>query len=169
MSAPEPFSVNVPVAASYVPPPGTPTAPMSCCCHGDGGGVVSHAPVVALQVWPAPQVEVPTHAPLLQTSLVHAMPSSQGPVLFVKTQPVDGLQVSVVHTLPSLQTSAVPGVHAPFWQVSAPLQTLPSLQDVPFWRKPFAGHAADDPEHDSATSHDPVDPRHTVPALANWH
>jgi hypothetical protein len=42
------------------------------------------------------------------------------------------LQLSVVHTLPSLQTSAVPAVHAPLWHVSIPLQTLLSAQEVPF-------------------------------------
>jgi hypothetical protein len=34
--------------------------------------------------------------------------------------------------LPSLQLSAVPAVHVPPWQVSPPLQTLPSLHEVPF-------------------------------------
>src|SRR4029453_4496645 len=169
MSAPEPCSVNVPVAPSYVPPPGTPTVPMSCCCHGDGSGSVSHSPVVGLQVCPGVQVDVPTQAPLLQTSLVQATPSLQGAVLFVNTQPVVGLQVSLVQTLPSLQTGAGRALHDPFWHVSAPLQTFPSLHDVPFATNPFAGHAADDPEHVSATSHAPVEPRQTVAALANWH
>src|SRR5262245_24100421 len=102
MSAPEPCSVKVPVAAAYVPLPGTPPGPMSCCCHGDGRAGVSHAPVVGLQVWPDEHVDVPTQAPLLHTSLVQAIPSLHGPVLLVKTQPVAGLHVSVVHTLLSL-------------------------------------------------------------------
>src|SRR5262245_27253821 len=169
MSAPEPCSVKVPVTPSYVPPPGTPTGPMSCCCHGDGRGAVSHSPVVGLQVWPAEHVDVLTQAPLLHTSLVHAIPSLHGPVLLVNTQPVAGLHVSVVHTLLSLQTSAVPAVQVPFWHVSAPLQRFPSLHDVPFATRPFAGHAADDPEQVSARSHAPTAARQTVPALANWH
>jgi hypothetical protein len=49
------------------------------------------------------------HVPPLQTSpVVQAFPSSQAAVLLVKTQPVDGLHVSVVHTLLSLQTTGVP-------------------------------------------------------------
>jgi hypothetical protein len=47
-------------------------------------------------------------------------------------QPATGLHVSVVHGLPSLHVSGVPAVQVPPWQVSAPLQTLPSPQPVPF-------------------------------------
>jgi hypothetical protein len=50
----------------------------------------------------------------------------------VAVHPVEGLQLSVVHTFPSLQTSAVPAAHTPAWQVSAPLQTFPSEHAVPF-------------------------------------
>jgi hypothetical protein len=39
--------------------------------------------------------------------------------------------VFVVQALLSLQTRAVPARHVPYWHVSDPLQTLPSLQDVP--------------------------------------
>ena len=60
-------------------------------------------------------------------------------------------------------------MQAPAWQVSAPLQALPSVHDVPFAAKPFAGQAADDPEHVSATSQAPAAPRQTVAAFANWH
>jgi hypothetical protein len=49
----------------------------------------------------------------------------------VKTQPEAGLQESFVQTFESLQVRGVPAVHAPLWQVSAPLQALPSLQAVP--------------------------------------
>jgi hypothetical protein len=52
----------------------------------------------------------------------------------VVVQPDAGLQPSVVHTLPSLQVSGVPAVHTPLWQVSAPLQALPSGHAVPFAR-----------------------------------
>jgi hypothetical protein len=53
------------------------------------------------------------------------------------------MQLSVVHTLLSLQLGAVPAVQAPVWQVSAPLQALPSVHEVPlatltFWQ-PVAG------------------------------
>jgi hypothetical protein len=58
-------------------------------------------------------------------------------------QPKTGSQLSVVHTLESLQLSAVPVVHVPLWHVSAPLHTFPSAHDVPlstamFWQ-PAAG------------------------------
>jgi hypothetical protein len=47
-------------------------------------------------------------------------------------QPNIGLQASVVQTFASLQLRAVPAVHVPPWQLSAPLHTLPSRQGVPF-------------------------------------
>jgi hypothetical protein len=56
------------------------------------------------------------------------MPSTTGVVV----QPKTGSQLSVVHTLPSSQSSGVPGVHTPAWQVSPPLHTLASLHEVPF-------------------------------------
>jgi hypothetical protein len=72
------------------------------------------------------------HAPPPHTSLVQALPSSaQGAVLLVKTQPLVGLQLSAVQPLLSLQVSGVPALQLPAWQVSAPLQALPSLQAVP--------------------------------------
>ena len=40
--------------------------------------------------------------------MVQALPSVQGAVLFVCTQPVDGLQVSSVQTLPSSQLGGAP-------------------------------------------------------------
>ena len=43
-----------------------------------------------------------------------------------------GSQLSAVQTLASLQSSGVPAVQMPAWQVSSPLQTSPSAQDVPF-------------------------------------
>ena len=49
----------------------------------------------------------------------------------VLAQPVVALQVSVVQTLPSLQLRAEPAVQVPPWQVSAPLQALPSGHAVP--------------------------------------
>ena len=58
----------------------------------------------------------------------HAVPLATG----VCKQPKTGSQVSVVHTLLSLQLSAVPAVHTPAWQVSAPLHTFPSAHEVPF-------------------------------------
>jgi len=58
------------------------------------------------------------------------LPSLQGAVLLVKTHPVAGLQVSVVHTLLSLQMMPVPA-HTPAVHTSPLVQALPSLQTVP--------------------------------------
>jgi hypothetical protein len=72
---------------------------------------------------PAWHVSAPLHA----LPSLHAVPFATGAV----TQPVAASQESVVHGLPSLQTSAVPCEQKPDWQVSAPLHALPSLQAVP--------------------------------------
>ena len=103
---------------------------------------------VAVQPLAATQLSVVQALPSLQTS---AVPAAQVPfwqvsvplqtlasahdvpfVTGVVVQPVAGLQPSVVQALPSSQSSAVPAVQTPAWQVSAPLQTLPSAHAVPF-------------------------------------
>ena len=79
----------------------------------------------------APRVQVPlwqVSAPLQRLPSLHDVPLATGAVW----QPVAGLQVSVVQGLPSLQVSGVPAVQVPPWQVSAPLQRLPSVHEVPF-------------------------------------
>src|SRR2546427_499501 len=58
--------------------------------------------------------------------VVHALPSSHAFVLFLKTQPVAGSQVSVVQTLLSLQTAGAPGWQMPPPQVSPDVQGFPS-------------------------------------------
>jgi hypothetical protein len=76
-----------------------------------------------------------------QVSLpLHTLPSGHGvpPGTVTKAQPLAGLQPSVVQALPSLQTSGVPPLHVPLWQLSAPLQALPSRQGVPLARGAFA-------------------------------
>jgi hypothetical protein len=50
----------------------------------------------------------------------------------VWVHPATGSQESVVQALPSLQLSGVPGVQSPFWQVSAPSQTVALAHEVPF-------------------------------------
>ena len=60
---------------------------------------------------------------------MQALPSLQEAALLVKTQPEAGLQVSVVQTLLSLQTTVVP-VQAPPTQASPVVQALPSLQEA---------------------------------------
>jgi len=81
---------------------------------------LSAVPAVHDPLW---QVSVPLHT----LASAHEVPFSTG----VFAQPVAGLQLSVVHTLPSLQLSAVPAVHVPLWQVSVPLHTLPSVHGEP--------------------------------------
>ena len=73
----------------------------------------------AVPAWQLP----PPHA----SPVVHALPSSHGLVLLVKTQPVAGLQVSVVQALLSSQTTGAPGTQAPPPQMSPVVQALPSL------------------------------------------
>jgi hypothetical protein len=85
----------------------------------------------SLQTSGLPAVQLPfwqVSAPLQRLESAHDVPFVTGVVV----QPVAGLQPSVVHTLPSLQTIAVPAVQTPAWQVSAPLHRLPSGQAVPF-------------------------------------
>jgi hypothetical protein len=48
------------------------------------------------------------------------------------SQPSTGSQTSFVQGLPSSQLGGVPGAQTPAWQVSIPLQTVPSSHDVPF-------------------------------------
>lgn len=68
------------------------------------------------------------HLPALQASpLVQPLPSSQGAVLLVKTQPLTALQLSVVQGLPSLHGILAPAMQMPLLQLSPPVQTLPSL------------------------------------------
>jgi hypothetical protein len=85
----------------------------------------------SLQLRVAPGAQRPlwqVSAPLHTLLSVHDVPFRTG----VVEQPKAGTQLSVVQMLPSLQTSGVPAVHTPVWQVSAPLQTFPSAHGVPF-------------------------------------
>lgn len=90
----------------------------------------------------APGVHTPdwhVSAPLHWLSSGQAVPFAAGPW----TTPDEGSHESAVHGLPSSTGSGVPGVHVPDWQVSVPLQTLPSVQFVPFetttWVTPVTG------------------------------
>jgi hypothetical protein len=82
------------------------------------------------------------HVPPPHTSpLVQAFPSSQGAELFVNTQPVAGLQLSLVQTLLSLQTTGVPAWQVPPPQVSPVVHAFPSSQAAALfvWTQPVAG------------------------------
>ena len=71
---------------------------------------------------------LPLHAPAPQTSpVVHALLSLHARLLTAKTQPVPGLQLSVVHRLLSLHVMPVPA-HAFAAQMSPLVQALPSSQ-----------------------------------------
>jgi len=91
-------------------------------------GPLSHSPVPVLQVCPPGQLLVPAQTPPPHTSLlVQATPSSHDEVLLAFWQPEAGTQVSVVHTLPSLQLGAAPPTQVPPAQVSLVVQALPSV------------------------------------------
>jgi hypothetical protein len=73
--------------------------------------------------------------------MVHTLPSVHGapPPIPAYTQPVVALQPSLVQALLSLQTTGVP-THCPAEQLSAVVQTLPSVQLPPttatYWQMP---------------------------------
>jgi hypothetical protein len=72
---------------------------------------------------------------------VQELPSSQGAVLFVWTQPVAGLHESSVHGLLSLQETAAPAWHVPPEQASPLVHAFPSSQAAVLfvWTHPVAG------------------------------
>src|SRR2546428_10148826 len=106
-------------------------------------------PVAGLQVssvQPLPSSQLiagpPTQPPLLQVSLVvQAFPSLQGAVLAVWTQPVLGLQVSSVQTLPSSQLGARPLTQTPPLHRSLRVQAFASSHDAAsfVWTHPAVG------------------------------
>jgi hypothetical protein len=84
----------------------------------------------------------PTHVPPAHASpVVHALPSLQGAVLGVLTQPVAGAQVSVVQGLVSAQLGGVPPTHVPPAHASPVVHALPSLQaaELGVCTQPVAG------------------------------
>jgi hypothetical protein len=86
-------------------------------------------------------------APALQLPPWHASPevqellSLQGKLLFVKTQPVAGAQLSLVQMFPSLQVMGAPGVHTPATHASPLVHALPSEQGscAGMYVQPLAG------------------------------
>src|SRR5437762_194631 len=93
-------------------------------------------PVVGLQLSSVQRLPLsqfgavpPTHWPPLQASLVvQALPSLQGRVLLLCTQPLAGSQLWSVQRLPSSQLGAGPPAQRPSLQVSLVVQALPSVQ-----------------------------------------
>jgi hypothetical protein len=105
-----------------------------------------------LQLSAEPALQVPdwqVSAPLQVLPSEQEVPLATGPLV----QPVAGSQASAVQALLSLQLSAAPAIHVPAWQVSAPLQALPSEQEFP---SAFGG-----------LEQTPVDGLH-VPATWHW-
>ena len=83
----------------------------------------------------------PAHVPFAQVSpVVHAFASSQAALLLVFTQPVAGLQESLVQRLPSLQSGAAPLTHVPASQVSPTVHAFPSShgETLSTWTQPVA-------------------------------
>jgi hypothetical protein len=67
------------------------------------------------------------HAPPLHVSaVVQALPSSHGFVFAVVVHPLEGLQPSSVHGLPSLHCRLAPALHTPPPHTSPDVQALPS-------------------------------------------
>src|SRR5207249_1046767 len=98
----------------------------------------------SVQALPSSQLGAgpPTQWNRAQVSLVvQALPSLHGAVLLVWTQPVAGLQLSSVQTLPSSQLGAGPPTHWNRKQMSLVVQALPSLQGEVFgeWMQPNSG------------------------------
>jgi hypothetical protein len=95
-------------------------------------------PLLSSQITGAPGWQLP---PPQVSPNVQALPSSQALVLFVKTQPELGLQVSVVQPFPSLHTSGVPGWQLPPPHVSPVVHALPSLHEAVLltYEQPVAG------------------------------
>src|SRR2546428_410187 len=126
------------VPGLQVPPPHTSWPLQAVLSSQEAVLFVWKQPVCALQassVQTLPSLQSsgapPTQAPALQVSpVVQALPSSQEAVLFVKTHPVAGAQLSSVQTFWSLQTSAGPPWQVPPPQVSFVEQALPSLQEA---------------------------------------
>jgi hypothetical protein len=70
--------------------------------------------------------------PLHVSPTVHALPSSHALLAFVFTQPSVGLQLSIVHGLPSSQLTAGPPAHVPPLQRSPDVHWSSSLHDTVF-------------------------------------
>jgi hypothetical protein len=91
--------------------------------------------LLSLQFGAGPPLQVP---PPHVSFVVQAFPSLHGAVLFVWTQPVDGLQESSVQGLLSLQSGATPPWHVPPPHVSFVVHAFPSLHGAVLgvWTQP---------------------------------
>ncbi len=118
-------------------------------------------PFASSQFGALPGLQVP---PAQLSPTVHALPSLQVAVLLVYVQPEAGAQASFVQPLPSLQTTAAPGWHAPPAQTSLLVHALPSLQATVLGvnTQPLSGaHASE--VHTLSSSHTSAAPGTHVP------
>ena len=124
--------------------PSSQSADVSVCWQPEPGRHESavHASPSSQFVGP-PDVQPP---PLQASPVVQALPSSQGLVLFVCTQPVPESHESSVHALVSSQPSAGPPWHEPPLQASFVVQASPSSHDAELWSWP----QAPEPSHSSS-------------------
>ncbi len=83
----------------------------------------------SLQTFSDPALQTP---PAQTSCSVHGLPSSHGAVLATDLQPSTGSQLSVVQSLPSLQSVALPPAQLPPAHASSLVQGLPSLQGALF-------------------------------------
>ena len=96
------------------------------CAHPEAGLQLSSVHgLPSLQFAGAPAWQIP---PVHVSPVVQAFPSLQGAELFACAQPVEVLQLSSVHGLPSLQFGGAPPWQTPAVHVSPVVQAFPSLQ-----------------------------------------
>ncbi len=82
--------------------------------------------LLSLHAWPGPDTQVP---PPQTSGVVQSLPSEQGSVLLLLTQPLPALHESLVHRLLSSQFSAVPGTQLPPEQASPSVHALLSVHE----------------------------------------
>jgi hypothetical protein len=128
-------SQTAPVPETHAPPeqaspvvqafPSSQTAVLLTCSHTPVVGLQASSVhgLLSLQVTAVPPTQVP---PEQASPTVQAFPSLHVAVLLTCSHPVDGLQLSSVHGLLSLQVTPVPGTHAPAEQASPVVHALPS-------------------------------------------
>ncbi len=125
---------SVPAPAHVPPAQLSPVVHRSPSLHGPMDGLcwqpsaasqlsIVHGWASSQPIWlPGVHTEFAQVSPVVQT-----LPSSQVAVLARCTQPVLALQPSSVHGLPSLQSNALPGWHAPVLHKSPIVQAFPSV------------------------------------------
>jgi hypothetical protein len=112
----------------------------------------------------------PAHSPPAQASeVVQALPSSQGAVLSVWTQPSAGLHESSVQPFASSHSGAGPPTHSPPAHVSAVVQALASSQGAVFavWTHPVAGSHESSVQTFASSQSAAGPPAHTPPEQAS--